>query len=64
METKLTTNDVARMLDMAPATVLYYCKLGRIKTERTKSGIRLFDRAEIERFARARKKAKGLADAS
>ena len=63
MEAKLTTNDAARMLDIAPATVLYYAKLDRLKYERTKSGIRLFDRREIERFAQVRKKAKRLADA-
>ena len=61
---KLTTNDVARLLDMAPATVLYYCKLGRLKCERTKSGIRLFDRKEVERFALNRQKSKRAFDAS
>ena len=62
MEAKLTTNDAARMLNMAPATVLYYCKLGRLKYERTKSGIRLFDRKEIERFAQIRDKSKRAAN--
>lgn len=59
MNEKWTTNDVARALNVAPATVYYYCRLGRLKADRTKSGIRLFDRVEVERFAKSRKQTKG-----
>jgi DNA-binding transcriptional MerR regulator len=58
MNTKLTTNDVARLLDMAPPTVLYHERMGRLKAERTQSGIRLFDLAEVEAFAKMRKQKK------
>jgi DNA-binding transcriptional MerR regulator len=57
MSDQLTTNDAARILGLAPATVLYYEKTGRLKAERTQSGIRLFDRVEVERFAKTRQKA-------
>jgi DNA-binding transcriptional MerR regulator len=52
MSNKLTTNDAAKILNKAPATVLYYTKNGRLKAERTQSGIRLFDQADVEQFAR------------
>lgn len=51
MSDKLTTNDAAKILNKAPATVLYYEKTGRLRAERTQSGIRLFDRADVEQFA-------------
>ena len=51
MSDKLTTNDSARILERAPATVLYYEKTGRLKAERTQSGIRLFNREDVERLA-------------
>jgi len=46
-----TTNDAARILKRAPATVLYYERTGRLKAERTESGVRLFRRADVERLA-------------
>jgi DNA-binding transcriptional MerR regulator len=52
MSDKLTTNDSARILERAPATVLYYEKTGRLKAERTQSGIRLFNREDVERLAK------------
>ena len=57
---KLTTNDAAKILGKAGATVLYYERTGKLKAERTKSGLRLFDRAEVEALAKIlRKKANG-----
>ncbi len=47
----LTTNDVAKVLGKAPATVLYYEKRGMLTPLRTQSGIRLFLRDSVERFA-------------
>ncbi len=51
MSDKLTTNDSAKILERAPATVLYYEKTGRLRAERTLGGIRLFDREDVERLA-------------
>jgi DNA-binding transcriptional MerR regulator len=47
----LTTSDTARILKRAGATVLYYERTGRLKAIRTQNGIRLFERAEVERLA-------------
>ncbi len=47
----LTTNDVAKVLGKAPATVLYYEKRGMLTSLRTQSGVRLFRRENVERFA-------------
>jgi len=51
MSDYLTTSDTARILKRAGATVLYYERTGRLKAIRTQSGIRLFERAEVERLA-------------
>jgi DNA-binding transcriptional MerR regulator len=57
---KLTTNDAAKILGKAGATVLYYERTGKLSAERTKSGLRLFDRAEVEALAKTlRKRANG-----
>jgi DNA-binding transcriptional MerR regulator len=47
----LTTSDTARILNRAAATVLYYERTGRLKAIRTQNGIRLFERADVERLA-------------
>ncbi len=47
----LTTNDAAKVLGKAPATVLYYEKVGRLTPKRTQGGIRLFPREQVERLA-------------
>jgi DNA-binding transcriptional MerR regulator len=47
----LTTSDTARILNRAGATVLYYERTGRLKAIRTQNGIRLFERADVERLA-------------
>jgi len=47
----LMTNDAAKILKRAPATVLYYERTGRLKATRTENGARLFDRGDVERFA-------------
>jgi DNA-binding transcriptional MerR regulator len=53
---KLTTNDAAKILGKAGATVLYYERTGKLRAERTKSGLRLFDRAEVEALAKILRK--------
>ncbi len=52
---KLTSADAGRILDVTSATVRYYEARGYLKAERTSSGVRLFNRAEVERFAENRK---------
>lgn len=52
MSDYLTTSDTARILNRAGATVLYYERKGRLKAIRTQGGIRLFERADVERLAR------------
>ena len=52
MSDYLTTSDTARILNRAGATVLYYERTGRLKAIRTQGGIRLFERADVERLAR------------
>jgi DNA-binding transcriptional MerR regulator len=52
MNDYLTTSDTARMLKRAAATVLYYERTGRLKAIRTEGGMRLFERADVERLAR------------
>jgi excisionase family DNA binding protein len=47
----LTTNDVAKILGKASATVLYHERLGKLRALRTAGGLRLFTREEVERFA-------------
>lgn len=61
MSNLITTNSAARIIECAPATVLYHHRLGRIKAQRTESGLRLFNRAEVEKFAKQwqERKAKG-----
>jgi DNA-binding transcriptional MerR regulator len=63
MDEKLTTNDAAKILEKAPATVLYYEKIGKLKAERTASGMRLFNRKDVEAFALKVKKSKRVANA-
>ena len=51
----LLTNDVARRLDVSPATVHYYERTGRLNAARTEGGVRLFRLEEVERLAASRK---------
>jgi DNA-binding transcriptional MerR regulator len=54
----LSTNDAAKILGKASATVLYYAKIGKLKPKRTKGGIRLFSREQVESLADAMQKSK------
>ena len=58
MSDQLSANDVAKLLELAPATVLYHEKMGRLKAERMPNGMRLFDRVFVEHFRQEREKAK------
>jgi hypothetical protein len=59
----LTTADVARMLDLSAAGVRWLARDGRLASERTVSGQRLFRPTEVQRFAERRMRARltGLA---
>jgi DNA-binding transcriptional MerR regulator len=51
----LTVGDVARALDVAAETIRLWDRLGKLPaTVRTESGIRLFRREDVERFAKER----------
>ena len=47
----LTSAGAARIIGVVPATVRIYERLGKLPAIRTESGIRLFDRGEVEKFA-------------
>lgn len=51
MHDHLTTGAVARELGVAEATVRLMERRGELSATRTSSGIRLFDRAVVERVA-------------
>ncbi len=51
MSDYLTTNDAAKVIKRAPATVLYYERICRLKSQRTESGMRIFLRSDVERLA-------------
>jgi DNA-binding transcriptional MerR regulator len=50
----LTVGDVARLCDVAAETVRIWERLGKLAAVRTRSGMRLFRRDDVERVARAR----------
>lgn len=50
----LTTNSVAKTLGLSPETVLYHVKLGRLPAIRTESGLRIFQRSDVEAFRKKR----------
>jgi excisionase family DNA binding protein len=49
-----TTAEAARVLRIGEATVRKWANLGRLPVQRTASGVRLFDRAQLEQLAAAR----------
>ena len=53
----MTTNDVAKLLNVAPDTVRSYERTGRLAALRTTSGVRLFHRGDVEQFLAKRKEA-------
>jgi DNA-binding transcriptional MerR regulator len=58
----LCVADVARLVGLTPAAIRSAARAGRIHVEaRTPSGVRLFDRAEVQRFLseRSSRPAKG-----
>lgn len=52
----LTTADAARLLGVVPATVRQIERQGGLAAKRTPSGVRLFDREEVERLVEERRR--------
>ena len=53
-DTPLTSADAGRLLGVTPARVRQLAVTGRLPHIRTANGIRLFQRADVERLARER----------
>jgi len=51
---KLLTSDVARILDCSTDNVRLLERSGQLHADKTEGGVRLFDRRDVERFARER----------
>ena len=56
----LLTNEVARVLNVTPETVRSYERVGRLRAVKTASGLRLFDRRDVERLAQQRRENGGV----
>lgn len=50
----LGVKDVAKICDVTPATVRNWDRAGKLKAQRTSSGMRIFNKSDIEKFARER----------
>lgn len=50
----LIASEAARILGLTPATVRYLENHGKLKALKTASGVRIFDRSQVELLARAR----------
>lgn len=48
------TGEVARLLDVSEETVRAYDRRGVLRARRTSSGVRIFDRDDVERLRRSR----------
>ena len=55
MDDFLTTNAVAKLMNVAPDTVRFYERTGRLAAIRTTSGVRLFRREDVEDFIAKRR---------
>jgi DNA-binding transcriptional MerR regulator len=55
---KLLTSDVAKLLNCTPANVRHLERVGRLYAEKTVTGVRLFDRNEVETLISERAKTK------
>lgn len=59
-EELLTVNDVAKIAGVTPAAVRVWANLGRLHTQRTLSGTRLFRRADVTRWLRERERERSV----
>ena len=53
-------SDVAKLVGVTPATVRTWANTGRLPVVRTVSGMRLFDRRDVERLASRRREKAGV----
>jgi excisionase family DNA binding protein len=53
----MIASDVAKLIGVTPATVRTWADAGRLPALRTVSGMRLFDRHDVEHLARERQAA-------
>lgn len=51
---KLLTSDVARILECSTDNVRLLERSGQLRADKTEGGVRLFDRKDVEQFARDR----------
>jgi excisionase family DNA binding protein len=56
----LTTNDAARLLGLAPDTIRYLERIGRLAAQRTERGQRIFQRAAVEELRSERLRSERL----
>ena len=54
----LTCGDAAKMVGVSPDAIRSYEKAGKLAAIKTASGVRLFRKRDVERFARVRQQAK------
>jgi excisionase family DNA binding protein len=54
MDSKLLSGDVAKILNCTPDYVRVLERSGQLQAVKTEGGVRLFDRVDVERFARER----------
>lgn len=47
----MTVGEVAKELNVAPDTVRWWHRTGRLAATRTRSGVRLIERRDVERLA-------------
>jgi DNA-binding transcriptional MerR regulator len=52
---QMLTAEAARLADVTPATVRLWEKQGKLTATRTASGVRLFNRADVEAMAKGRR---------
>jgi DNA-binding transcriptional MerR regulator len=50
----LLTSEVAQIAAVAPDTVRFWERSGRLPARKTANGVRLFARSQVERFLRVR----------
>jgi hypothetical protein len=53
---KLTASPAARVLGCCPGYARYLADIGRLRVERTTSGVRLFDPDDLEKFVAERER--------
>ncbi len=52
---RMLTGEAARILGCSPETVRRLERLGQLTAQRTESGVRLFDRRDVEHLAQERR---------